>query len=63
MSKGYTNMLKREHANLMAVARAVQRACDEQRSPQNDAELDDEQPISLNVQLTLGDVRKMRRVL
>lgn len=45
------------------VCKAVLAAFDAQRAPQNDADLDDEQPISLNVRLTLGDVRRMRRVL
>lgn len=45
------------------ICKAVLAAFEAQRAPQNDADLDDEQPISLNVRLTLGDVRKMRRVL
>lgn len=50
--------------NTMApVCLAVLAAFIEQRAPQNDADLDDEQPISLNVRLTLGDIRKMRRVM
>lgn len=50
-------------AEFLPIVRAVQAAFDEQRRPQEDADLDDEQPISLTVRLTLGDVRKMRRVL
>lgn len=45
------------------VCKAVLAAFEAQRDPIPDSDLDDEQPISLNVRLTLGDVRKMRRVL
>lgn len=43
------------------VLRKVLAAYEAQRDQITDPDLDDEQPITLNVSLTLGDIRKMRR--
>lgn len=42
---------------------AIMLAFAQQRGPIPDSDLDDEQPISLNILLTLGDVRRARRSL
>ena len=45
----------------VAVLRKVVAAYEAQRDQISDSDLDDEQPITLKIDLTLGDVRKMRR--
>lgn len=44
-----------------AIIAAVLLAAGQQRDPIPDSDLDDAQPISLNIRLTLGDVRRARR--
>lgn len=44
----------------MNVLQKVLTAYKDQRDPVNDSDLDNEQPISLSVRMTLGDFRKMR---
>ena len=43
--------------------RKILAAYDEQRSPINDSDLDNEQPITLTIRLTLGDVRRFRNMV
>lgn len=44
-----------------SVLRRVLAAYEAQRDQITDPDLDDEQPITLRIDLTLGDIRKMRR--
>ena len=48
---------------IRAIVKAIQTAYDEQRDPIPDSDLDSEQPLTLNVSLTLGDVRLSRYFL
>jgi hypothetical protein len=45
------------------VAQRVLAAYGSQRDDINDSDLDDEQPLSLNVYLTLGDIRRLRMMV
>ena len=45
----------------VAVLQKVLAAYGSQRDPINDSDLDNEQPISLQVYLTLGEVRRVRQ--
>jgi len=47
--------------NSFAVLRKVLAAYEAQRDQITDPDLDDEQPITLRLDFTLGDIRKMRR--
>ncbi len=53
---------KMDYATLNVVQRVLA-AYGSQRDDINDSDLDDEQPLSLNVCLTLGDIRKMRMMV
>lgn len=51
-----------DYATLNVVQRVLA-AYGSQRDDINDSDLDDEQPLSLNVSLTLGDIRRIRMMV
>lgn len=53
---------KMDHATLNVVQRVLA-AYGSQRDSINDSDLDDEQPLSLQVRLTLGDIRRIRMMV
>lgn len=65
MAKGIERALelKARNAALETVARLVLASYDSTDRHIPDSDLDDEQPLTLDVRLTLGDVRRLRRTL
>lgn len=54
---------KRIRENAMGAMQRVLAAYGSQRDTINDADLDNEQPISLSVHMTLGDLRALRSLV
>lgn len=65
MAKGIEKALelKARNAALENVARLVMASYNATDRHIPDSDLDDEQPLTLDVRLTLGDIRSIRRVL
>lgn len=55
-----TEALERLEAGSMGLFQKVLAAYGSQRDKINDSDLDDEQPISLTIRMTLGDVKRIR---
>ena len=58
-----SDMVKARNAALENIARLVVASYNSTDRHIPDSDLDDEQPLTLDVRMTLGDVRRVRRLL